>query len=203
MTYIGFDIETTGFVPGKDQITELAAVRFQNFKPVEMFVTLVDPCINIPEEVTRITGINNEMVKGKPTIDKMLDAFADFCGGDTVVAHNAGFDYQFVAADIKKFESKAPRGFVLDTLALSKKVIPGLMNYKLGTIVQHLKIKSDVFHRAQQDATYCGLLFSNLIKRMTTQGQPPDLETLIEICGKSLRFPVIEKSHKQLDLMSL
>lgn len=203
MTFIAFDIETTGFIPGVDQVTEIAAIRFTQGQPAEMFSTLVDPCRSIPEEVQRITGITPEMVEGKPKIHELIDSFAEFCGDDMIVAHNAGFDFQFIAYEVKKHETTAPKGFVLDTLAISKKVIPGLMNYKLGTIVQHLKIETDVFHRAQADATYCGYLFQNLLNRMTVNGQPPAIETLIEICGKTLKFPQIEKSHKQFDLFSM
>lgn len=202
MNFISFDLETTGFIAGVDQITEIAAMKFVDGVPAGMFSTLVNPKRSIPEEVQRITGITPEMVEGKPSIDALLDSFADFCGDDIIVAHNAGFDFQFLAADIQKFESKAPKGFVLDTLAISRKTIPGLMNYKLGTIVQHLKIQTEVFHRAQHDATYCGHLFNNILQRMTVNNQMPSMETLIQLSGKPLRFPQIERTHKQLDLLS-
>ena len=77
------------------------------------------------------------------------------------------------------------------------------MNYKLGTIVQHLKINTEVFHRAQHDATHCGHLFHNIIERMTVNGQMPSIETLIQISGKPLKFPQIARTHKQLDLLAL
>lgn len=202
MNFISFDLETTGFIAGVDQITEIAAVKFVDGEPSGLFSTLVNPKRSIPEEVQKVTGITPEMVEGKPTIDALLDSFADFCGDDIIVAHNANFDFQFLQSDIKKFESKAPRGFVLDTLPLSRKAIPGLMNYKLGTIVQHLKINTEVFHRAQHDATYCGYLFTNILQRMTVNGQLPSIETLIQVSGKPLKFPQIERTHKQLDLLS-
>ncbi len=202
MRFIAFDLETTGFIPGVDQITEIAAVRFENGEPTEMFVTLVNPGKPIPEGAQRVSGITDDMVQDKPTIDTLLESFADFCGTDTMVAHNASFDFQFIAHNVQKFESRAPKGFMLDTLALSKKVIPGLMNYKLGTVVQHLGIQTDVFHRAQADATYCGHLFHKIIQKMTVNGQLPELETLVQISGKPLKFPQIERQPKQLDLLS-
>ncbi len=202
MRFIAFDLETTGFIPGVDQITEIAAVRFENGEPSEMFVTLVNPGKPIPEGAQRVSGITDEMVQDKPTIDTLLEPFADFCGSDILVAHNASFDFQFIAHNVQKIETRAPKGFMLDTLALSKKVIPGLMNYKLGTVVQHLGIQTDVFHRAQADATYCGHLFYKIIQKMTVNGQPPELETLVQICGKPLKFPQIERQPKQLDLLS-
>ncbi len=201
MKFIGFDIETTGFIPGVDAITEIAAVRFDNGEPIEMFVSLVNPGRSIPEAAERISGIGEAMVKDAPKIETLLDGFADFCGDDIIVAHNANFDFQFVAHDIQKHESKAPKGFVLDTLALSKKIIPGLMNYKLGTIVQHLNIPTDVFHRAQADATYCGNLFYKILQRMNVNGQPPALENLIQISGKPLKFPQIERQPKQMGFL--
>ncbi len=202
VNFISFDLETTGFIAGVDQITEIAAVKFIDGEPAGLFSTLVNPKRSIPEEVQRITGITPEMVQDKPSIDALLDSFADFCADDIIVAHNANFDFQFLAADIQKHESRAPKGFVLDTLSLSRKTIPGLMNYKLGTIVQHLKINTEVFHRAQHDATYCGHLFNNIIQRMTVNNQMPSLETLIQLSGKPLKFPQIERTHKQLDLLS-
>lgn len=202
MNFISFDLETTGFIAGVDQITEIAAVKFIDGEPAELFSTLVNPQRSIPEEVQKVTGITPEMVEGKPTIDTLLDSFADFCGDHIIVAHNANFDFQFLQSDIKKHESRAPRGFVLDTLPLARKTIPGLMNYKLGTIVQHLKINTEVFHRAQHDATYCGHLFTNILQRMTVNGQPPTIETLVQVSGKPLKFPQIERTHKQLDLLS-
>lgn len=203
MNFISFDLETTGFIAGVDQITEIAAVRFVDGEPSGLFSTLVNPNRQMSAEVQQVTGITPEMVADKPTIDKLLDSFAEFCGDDLIIAHNASFDFQFLEADIKKFESRAPRGYLLDTLSLSRKAIPGLMNYKLGTIVQHLKIQTDVFHRAQHDATYCGHLFNNIIQRLTVNGQMPSFETLIQLSGKPLKFSQIERSHKQLDLLSL
>jgi len=131
-----------------------------------------------------------------------LTAFAEFCGDEIMVAHNAPFDAQFLTADIKRFESPAPRGIVLDTLPLARKVFPGLINYKLGTLVKHLKIPSAEFHRAEEDATYCGVLFQHIVKRITIGGQAPRIENLIALSGKAeMRFPQIIRQPKQLELL--
>jgi len=203
MKFIAFDIETTGLIPGSDRITEIAAVKFIDGQPTELFSTLVNPQKIIPEEVIRVSGITNEMVQGQPVIEDLLESFANFCQDIMMIAHNASFDFQFIAKDIQKYEAPAPKGVVLDTLALSKKVIPGLMNYKLGTLVNHLKIEADVFHRAQHDATYTGYLFHHLLNKLTINGQIPSLETLVQISGRPLVFPQIEKKPKQLDLLGL
>lgn len=202
MQFVAFDLETTGIFAGVDQIVEIGAVRFVNHKPEAIFATLVDPKMPIPSQASKVNGISDEMVKGKPTIDELLPSFAEFCGQDVIVAHNAPFDVQFLTADIKKIESPAPVGVILDTCAMSRKVFPGLANYKLGTLVQHLKIKASNFHRAEEDASYCGYLFSHILQKvMQPSGEIP-VENLISLTGKPpLRFPQIEKQPKQLELL--
>ena len=204
MRYIAFDLETTGFLPGVEQITEIGAVKFEYGRPVARFATLVNPRKSIPNEVIRITGITNEMVADKPVIEDLLPTFAEFCGDDLIIAHNAAFDVQFLTADIKKFEAPAPRGMVLDTLAIAKKIIPGMANYKLGTLVQHFAIESSDFHRAEQDASYAGKLFWKLIQKISDRDRLPAIENLISLNGdKVLQFPQIERQPKQLGLMDL
>lgn len=203
MRFIAFDIETTGTVPGADQIVEIGAVRFVNNQPEAVFATLIDPKRTIPPGASAVNGISDDMVKGKPVIEAILPSFAEFCGEDPVVAHNAPFDSQFLTSDIKKFETTAPRGVILDTLPIARKVFPGLPNYKLGTLVQHLKIPTTGFHRAEEDATYCGFLFVELIKRISVNGKAPELINLISLTGKTeARFPQIIRSPKQMDFFA-
>lgn len=204
MRFIAFDLETTGTLPGVDQIVEIGAVRFVNGQVDSLFATLIDPKVPIPAGASRVNGITNEMVAGQSTIDAILEPFAEFCGDDILVAHNAPFDYQFLTADIQRFESRAPRGTVLDTCNMARKVFPGLLNYKLGTLVEHLKIPSKGFHRAEEDASYCGQLFAKMMDRVSPSGIMPPLENLIALTSRPpLVFPQLTKQPKQLDLLGL
>ena len=205
MRFIAFDLETTGTLPGVDQIVEIGAVTFNEAgAPETIFATLINPGISMPEAASRVNGITDEMLVGKPSITDVLDAFAEYCGDIPMVAHNAAFDAQFLTADIKKHETTAPRGVILDTLPIARKVYPGLANYKLGTLVQHLGIQSTNFHRAEEDAAYCGQLFHKMVTRLSPNGVPPTLTTLISLTGKiEMRFPQIEKKPKQLGLLEL
>jgi DNA polymerase-3 subunit epsilon len=202
MKFIAFDLETTGTVPGVDQIVEIGAVRFNNGEVESVFSTLVDPLRNIPPGATAVNGITDEMVAGQPRIETLLNSFAEFCEDLPMVAHNAPFDSQFLIADIKKHEMPAPRGIILDTLTISRKVFPGMANYKLGTLVQHLKIPTTGFHRAEEDATYCGQLFIELVKRISVGGKPPQIENLVALTGKpEVKFPQIIRQPKQMDFL--
>jgi DNA polymerase-3 subunit epsilon len=201
MRFIAFDLETTGTVPGVDQIVEIGAVRFIDGVPEAIFATLIDPLRPISAGASAVNGISNDMVKGKPLVQSALPSFAEFCGDDILVAHNAPFDAQFLTADIKKHETAAPKGIIIDTLPIARKVFPGLPNYKLGTLVQYLKIPTTGFHRAEEDATYCGHLFYQMIKRISVGGQAPQIVNLIALTGKAeVRFPQIIRQPKQMDL---
>lgn len=205
MRFIAFDLETTGTLPGVDQICEIGAVLFnEQGQPETIFATLINPGIPMPEGASRVNGITDDMLVGQPKITDVLDAFAEFCGDVPMVAHNAAFDAQFLTADIKKHETSAPRGVILDTLPIARKVYPGLANYKLGTLVQHLGIVSTNFHRAEEDASYCGQLFHKMIVRLSPNGVEPTISTLVGLTGKpEQRFPQIEKRPKQLGLLDL
>lgn len=204
MRFIAFDLETTGTVPGVDQIVEIGAVRFVDGTPESVFVTLVDPRRPIPEGASNVNGIYDHMIVGQPLIETLLPSFAEFCGDDPLVAHNASFDTQFLSADCKKHEISGPLGIVLDTLPIARKVFPGLPNYKLGTLVQHLKIQASEFHRAQADANSCGRLFSEMLRRISVAGRAPSIEQLVNLTGRAeLRFPQIVRQPKQLDLLGM
>lgn len=202
MRFIAFDLETTGTVPAVDQIVEIGAVCFNNGVVEATFSTLVDPRQSIPPGASAVNGISDEMVAGKPFIESLLEPFAEFCGDLPMVAHNAPFDSQFLISAIKKFETSSPRGVILDTLPMARKVFPGLANYKLGTLVQHLKIEAGTFHRAEEDASYCGKLFIEIVKKIAQPQEPVQLQNLIALTGKpESRFPQIEKQPKQLNLL--
>lgn len=203
MRFIAFDLETTGFLPGVDRIVEIGAVRFVNGEIDAVFSTLVDPMMPMPEAASKVNGITDEMLKGKPKIEELLEAFAEFCDEDFLVAHNAAFDTQFLVKDIEKFEMKAPKGVILDSLPIARKVFPGLANYKLGTLVQHLNIPGSGFHRAEEDASFCGKVFLKIIEKMTGSSlMAPPIENLVAMTGKpESRFPQITPQPKQLSLL--
>ena len=145
------DIETTGlsYISG-DKITEIGAVRIKDGKIIDKFQTLINPEQEISEEITSLTGINDEMVKDAPTFDKVISDFYKYCDGYTIVAHNIEFDYKF----IKFLASKA--GYIfknkgIDTYALSKETLPRLKNHKLNTVCGYFGIEF-LHHRALSDA---------------------------------------------------
>ena len=188
MEFISFDLETTGTLSHLDQIVEIGAVRFVDAEVKETFQQLVSIDIPMPEQAVAVNGITDEMLKGRPSIDKVLPEFSEFCGQSLMVAHNAPFDFQFLLRAIEEHRTAAPRGLVLDTCQLARKSFPGLANYKLATLCDYLKIPSDSFHRALADALHCGSLFIHILKKNSlTAGHVKELGSL---AGRNpLKFP--------------
>lgn len=167
--YIAVDVETTGLNCCIDRIVEISAVLFEGAKPVRSFSTLINPERKMPEEVSRITGITDAMLAHAPKEKQALSAFFDFVGpdvltGDTLlVAHNATFDIKFLMYACDRLGIEAEFS-VLDTLALSRKMVSGLDNYKLGTVAEHFSIAQAQAHRAEDDARVCGEIFAQLLQ---------------------------------------
>jgi DNA polymerase-3 subunit epsilon len=201
MDFIAFDLETTGTHPQEDEIVEIGAVRFVGLQAQEGFGKLINPGIVIPPDAQAVNGISDEMVAGKPKIEEVLGDFADFCGDLPLVAHNAPFDYKFLSAAIDRAKGAAPKGVVLDTLPLARKIFPRLPNYKLWTLVRHFNFPSAAFHRAEEDSSYCGMLFAKIIETLQQRQEACSVEALLELIGKEpLMFPQYKDHRDQLDL---
>lgn len=165
------DLETTGTSPSDDHITEIGAIRLVDGKVTEKFATMVNPERKIPEIVVELTGITDEMVADAPVFSEVAGDLYKFCYGSIIVAHNIGFDYPFI-----KNMSK-PCGYLysnrgIDTLALSRAVLPSLSNHKLNTVCDHFGIEF-LHHRAYSDALATAQMLIELVR---LKGSFPDFD---------------------------
>ena len=163
-TYVVFDLETTGLDGTKDDIIEIGACKIINGKIVETFSTLVNPQKHIPKDATETNHITDEMVKDAPTINYVLPDFYKFCHGSTLVGQNVAFDISFVHTIGKKYSFSFDHE-LMDTLPMAKELLPGLKNYKLGTIVEKLGITLDNAHRALDDTVATAKAFIKLMQK--------------------------------------
>jgi DNA polymerase-3 subunit epsilon len=126
-----FDTETTGFDPlTGDRVIEIAAIELFNDLPTaRTFHALIDPERDIPTESTRVHGITNAHVEGKPLFAGIAEAMLEFFGDAPLIAHNAPFDFGFLDAELARIgRPKLDRGRMIDTLVLAKTRFPGMPN---------------------------------------------------------------------------
>jgi DNA polymerase-3 subunit epsilon len=162
--YAIIDIETTGGSARIERITEIAIIQHDGDQITGEFVSLVNPERNIPYFITNLTGITNEMVEDAPHFYEIAKKIVELTEGRTFVAHNARFDYSFIRQEFKWLGFNFKRN-ILDTVALSRKLIPGHRSYSLGNICNDLKITINGRHRATGDALATAKLFEMLIAK--------------------------------------
>lgn len=160
--YVVFDFETTGLDSNKDEIIEIGAVKISKGKIVSTFSAFIKPSVAIPEEITELTHITEEMVADAPAINYVLPDFYKYCYGCGLVAHNIAFDYGFLSNIAKKmmYNFDNPQ---YDTMILARNKLKGLKNYKLGTICEYLGVSLVGAHRAVNDCLATAKVFLKLI----------------------------------------
>ena len=165
-TFICFDIETTGLSAARDKITEIGAVKVENGVITDTFSTFANPEMPIPQKITQLTGITDEMVKDAPSQSEAVGAFLEFAGDNVLVAHNAPFDTSFIAKACEDMGSEYNYTSI-DTVAISRAILTDIKNCKLDTVAKFLRLGDFNHHRATDDAEMLARIFINLCQRLT------------------------------------
>ncbi len=162
--YAIVDIETTGGYAESHRITEIAIYHHDGMQITNTFHTLINPERNIPYYITGLTGITSEMVWNAPLFKEVAEDIFAQLEGKIFVAHNAHFDYSFLK---KEFETVGInwQAKKLCTVRLSRKIIPGLRSYSLGSLSESLGIEILNRHRASGDAAATVKIFDQLLRR--------------------------------------
>lgn len=156
--YVVFDIETSGLNPAKDKIIEIGAVKYENNKKIDEFNCLINPNIKLNKIITDVTGITDEDLYDKETINKILPRFLNFIEDYTLIGHNVKFDYDFIEYNIKKLHLNHIHNKIVDTLFLSRITIYDSKNHRLQTLKEYLHLNYNS-HRALDDCYTCNELY--------------------------------------------
>lgn len=165
-TFICFDIETTGLSAARDKITEIGAVKVENGVITDTFLTFANPEMPIPQKITQLTGITDDMVKDAPSQSEAVGAFLEFAGDNVLVAHNAPFDTSFIAKACEDM-GREYNYTSIDTVAISRAILTDIKNCKLDTVAKFLRLGDFNHHRATDDAEMLARIFINLCQRLT------------------------------------
>ena len=165
--YAIIDIETTGGSYRLERITEIAVFIHDGTRIIDEYSSLINPERNIPYFITSLTGITNEMVEDAPKFYEVAKKIVEMTEGKVFVAHNARFDYSFIRQEFNMlgYNYKRP---LLDTVALSRKLLPGHSSYSLGNLCNDLGIEINGRHRASGDAMATVRLLELLLERDRT-----------------------------------
>ncbi len=172
------DLETTGASASTgNAITEIGAVKVKGGDVIGEFETFVNPKIPLPEYITDLTGITDEMLEDAPTITEIFNSFLEFIEEGVkrdekivMVAHNAPFDLSFLKVAAESVKTPWPNYSVLDTVQLARKTVDKyeVGNYKLGNLANYFNTEVSPTHRALDDAKTTVEILHRLIERLGT-----------------------------------
>lgn len=193
--YTALDLETTGLDPKFDAIIEIGAVRVKNGIIVDCFNSLVNPEYEIDEFITKLTGITNKMLSTAPTIKKILPDAISFIGEDTIIAHNANFDINFMYDACLSLSQPFFSNDFIDTMRMSRLLFPDLPHHRLGDVIQHFDVSTPVNHRATGDAEAAHICYEHMKRYMLDN----DIDISAQNQARAIKASSITTDKTQFD----
>jgi DNA polymerase-3 subunit epsilon len=193
LSYVVVDTETTGGRAWSgDRITEIAAVVVRDGEIVELFETLVNPQRSIPYFVSQLTNITWDMVRDKPTFDRVVPDVMRLLEGNVFVAHNMMFDWRFVTSELSRSTGRKLQGRRLCTVKIARKVLPQLSRRSLDHVARYYGVEIRGRHRAGGDALATAKCLLRMLSDLGDRGCATwgDLETL-------LRAPAVRRKKRR------
>ncbi len=171
VTYVVFDVETTGLSAIYDSIIELAAVKMKDGNVIDQFEEFIDPGHPLSATTIQLTGITDDMVKGSKSQEQVLKEFYEFSKDCILVAHNASFDMGFLNTGYENVGIPRTQQPVIDTLELSRMLHPQLKSHRLNTLAKRYNVSLEQHHRAVYDSETTGHLCHIFLKEAETEYQ--------------------------------
>ncbi len=162
--YVLVDIETTGFSPINDEIIEIGAIKVENNKIVKQYDELIKIDKILPQKITELTGITDNMLKNGKLPNIVLEEFIKFVGNSIIVGHNVNFDLGFLCNKCKKYLNYNLNNDYIDILYLARKLVPNAINHKLGTLAKMFNISYEGAHRGLKDVEITYGVYNSLRK---------------------------------------
>ncbi|MFB6550528.1 TerD family protein [Streptomyces sp. NPDC056405] len=156
------DVETSGLVPRRDRVLSVAVVTLgPDGEQTGEFSTLLDPGCD-PGPV-HVHGLTPERLRGAPSFEQVAERIGTLLEGRVLVAHNAQFDYDFLAHEFARARLRLPVARRLCTLALNRRVDPPTGDLRLGTLAAHYGVPRLKAHDALDDTrVLAGVLRASL-----------------------------------------
>jgi DNA polymerase III subunit epsilon len=187
------DLETTGFKAPMARVIEVAVIQANLTDGIQHQRThLLNPGVSVPEQITRITGISQAMVAASDPAEQIWPEYLPLLSEGVFTAHNVGFDYPFVKAEMELLGQvfHRPQQDQMCTVILSRLMLPELPSRSLPDLVRHFDFKVGRSHRAESDTMACWLLAQHLL----TEINDTDDEQLCQRFGQQW-LPLKDVAH--------
>ena len=167
VTYVVYDLETTGTDVRRDEIVEIAARRYRGRHPEDDgFYTLVRPANHtfIPQDATQVHGITWADVADAPLLAQVIEEVAAYLDDHILVGHNIRrFDNRFLDRAFATFLARGLTNPTVDTLEMARRLLPDERQYTLEHLLRRLGLATDQTHRAQDDVAQTAALYHALL----------------------------------------
>ena len=205
VTFIAFDLETTGLSCNYDHIIEFGGVKIRNQTVIDTKQMFIKPPVQIPSYITSKTNITNMMVVSARSFAQACDEICDWIGDAVLIAHNATFDIHFLNEELKRIGRKPLTNPVIDTLDMSRAILKERRAFRLGNIARNYRVAYDeeVAHRADYDADVLGSVFLCLLRDARSKfscNTIRDLQTKIQdeqsfVKNRRMHVCAVAKNH--------
>ena len=167
-SYVVFDIEATGLSQEYSEIIEIAAYKVKDGIIADKFEIFINPLRHIPEKITGLTSITDEMVADAPLIKEGIEEFLKFIDGSILVAHNADYDIGMIHAKMRQngIQDRPIPG--IDTLNLFRALhYDTEKKFGLKALSKFYKIKQEHHHRATDDTRVLCECFIQMLQELS------------------------------------
>ena len=169
--YIVLDIETTGLSPDKDEIVRISAIRVENEKEIDAFTSLVKPDNRIPQEVSKIIGITDDMVSDSPSIEEILPKLMKFIRHTVLVGYNISFDLKFLNRASKRYFDKYIGNNYIDVPELAKEFLTDMKSFRPENMAAHFGIEIEASPQGLSECRMTKSLYENICREISRQGR--------------------------------
>ncbi|MGM9669744.1 MAG: exonuclease domain-containing protein [Faecousia sp.] len=167
--YVVIDLETTGFDYNWDDIIEMAAIRYRDGIEVQRYEQLIEVGYSLPNFITELTGISNEMLSGCPHIEEAIHVFSQFIGDDIIIGHNVSFDMRFLNKAYRTYLDKSIDNSYVDTMRISRKLFPNWEHHRLSDLAEHYGLSHEHSHRSAVDCDITNRCYRNMREAILVQ----------------------------------
>ncbi|UQS85358.1 hypothetical protein MOO46_01850 [Apilactobacillus apisilvae] len=161
------DIETTGTSQSNNnRIIQFSCTFVKNKTIIGSFNSFINPEMEIPDDITKLTGITNELVKNAPTFEEIANKIYSLLSNTIFVAHNVNFDFPFINSELSRIDIDKLEIMAIDTVTLSQLLLPTEKSYRLIDLSKNLNILHKHPHSSSSDALATAKLLIILLNQI-------------------------------------